>query len=166
MYLQLRFWSLFFLSRTSSISRCISCPARLPVIILLSYPSRGPHIPSFSWPFGLQARFWSYHATEQKIMKGFPIWHSHRSSQGQGLKPWKMEGCSTGWAELSRLVLPLQTILKRLWLVQHLKSKPDHLNIEIVDSSVCYNASTLLMCGNMWLDTNILKMHTKGCANI
>ena len=37
----------------------------------------------------------------------------------------------------------------------------DHLNILIVDSSVCYNARALLICGNMWLFTNIPKMHPK-----
>ena len=41
------------------------------------------------------------------------------------------------------------------------KMEVDHLNILIVDSSVCFNASTLLNCGNVSLDTNILKVHAK-----
>ena len=33
-------------------------------------------------------------------------------------------------------------------------------------SSVFYNASTLLINGNMWLDTNKVKMHPTGGANL
>ena len=41
------------------------------------------------------------------------------------------------------------------------KKEEDHLNIYLVYSSVCYNAGTLLICGNMLLDKNILKKHPK-----
>ena len=47
-YQQRRFY--FILSRTSSISRYISCPSNQPVILFLFYPSKGLHVPSFSWP--------------------------------------------------------------------------------------------------------------------
>ena len=40
----------------------------------------------------------------------------------------------------------------------------DHQNIKIVVSYVLYNAYTLLMSGNMWYDTNILKVHPNGMA--
>ena len=35
-------------------------------------------------------------------------------------------------------------------------------NIKIVDSSVCSNSYTLIRNINMWYETNILKIHTKG----
>ena len=41
------------------------------------------------------------------------------------------------------------------------KIEEDHLHTWNLCSSVCYNASTLLICGNMWLDTSILKMNPK-----
>ena len=46
-----------FIQDTSSISRCIVCPANQPVILFLSYPSWGPHISIFPWP---EALFFSH----------------------------------------------------------------------------------------------------------
>ena len=40
----------------------------------------------------------------------------------------------------------------------------EHLNIKIVDSSVCYNSYTLLRNGNMWNKTNVLKKLPKEMA--
>ena len=45
-----------------------------------------------------------------------------------------------------------------------LKTEEEHQNIKTVDSSVCYNAYTLLKNWNMWYETNILKIHLKGMA--
>ena len=45
------------------------------------------------------------------------------------------------------------------WLVQ---DSDYHLYIKIVDSSVCYNTFTLLICGNMWFNPNMLKIYPKG----
>ena len=33
-------------------------------------------------------------------------------------------------------------------------------------ASVCYNAYTLIISGNMWYNTNILKIHTDGMATL
>ena len=46
------------------------------------------------------------------------------------------------------------------------KTEEDHLNILIVDSSVCYNVSPLPICGNVWFDTNLLKMHPNGVPTV
>ena len=46
------------------------------------------------------------------------------------------------------------------------KTEEDHLNIKIVDSPVCYNASILLLRGNMLLDTNKLRFHPIGMATL
>ena len=72
-----------------------------------------------------------------------------------------MEACSTGRTESLRLM----ALNSYNWLMSlagsGFKTEEEHLNIQTVDSSVCYNASTLLICGNMRLNTNIL-MHPKG----
>ena len=46
------------------------------------------------------------------------------------------------------------------------KMEEDYLIINIVESFVFYNASTLLICGNEWLDTNKLKIQTTGMATL
>ena len=43
-----------------------------------------------------------------------------------------------------------------------LKREEERLNIKIVDSSVCCNAISLLICGRERFGTNILKMHPTG----
>ena len=42
----------------------------------------------------------------------------------------------------------------------------DHQHIKIVDSSVCDNAYTILISGNMWHDTNKVTIHLNGMAPI
>ena len=49
------------------------------------------------------------------------------------------------------------------WLVQDSKCGRTIWTYKIVDSAVCYNASPLLIHENMWLNTNILKMHRIFC---
>ena len=82
-----------------------------------------------------------------------------------------MEPCSNGQTELSRLMVTNssnQMISGCLILLagSGFNTEEDHLNIKIIDSSVCYNATTLLICGNMVLDINILKMHPKAVPNL
>ena len=44
------------------------------------------------------------------------------------------------------------------------QTEEEHQNIKIVYKSVCYNAYALLISGNMWNDTNILKIQPNGTA--
>ena len=44
------------------------------------------------------------------------------------------------------------------------KIEEDHQNIKIVDSSVFYNAYTLIVSVNIWYNTNMLKIHHNGMA--
>ena len=85
------------------------------------------------------------------------IWtqHIHRSSQDQHWEFGKNKACTTGLPESSRLTG------WRRWLAHHLKMEGDHLNIKIVDSSVCCNPNTFLICGNVRFDTNKLKKNYK-----
>ena len=73
-----------------------------------------------------------------------------------------MEACWTGQTELCEAhgTWLLQPYDVTGWFSIQDGGRRDHLNI--VDSSVCYNASALLKCGNIRLDTNILKLHPKG----
>ena len=42
----------------------------------------------------------------------------------------------------------------------------DYQNIKTVESSVYYSAYTLLKSGNMWYNTNILKIHPNGMTRL
>ena len=72
---------------------------------------------------------------------------------------YKMEACSIGQTELSRFMVPDSSNRMISPADSGFKMEEDHLNNSIVDRSVCFNASTLTICGNMWLNKNILKMH-------
>ena len=48
--------------------------------------------------------------------------------------------------------------------IRRMLNEEEQQNIKIVDSSVCYIAYTLLISGNMWYDTNVLKIHSIGMA--
>ena len=49
------------------------------------------------------------------------------------------------------------------WMMPYWQTEEEHQNVKNVDSSVC-NAYTSLRNGNMWYETNLLKIHPKEMA--
>ena len=58
------------------------------------------------------------------------------------------------------------TLLICHWLVQYSRCRRTIWTFKLLKALFCYNASTLLVCGNMWFDTNILMMHPIGVPTI